>query len=152
MNRLKIITFTLSAFILLHTIAGFQCLGNPQTKIKKVAEGQLIEVDIPAPSLENNLFGIPTEQPVAIYLPPSYSTSDKRYPVVYFLPGFSTPIIYFTSWCVFQGFMLKESIDKLIDTGVINEMIVVIPNGLTFMLGSFYVNSPVLGNWDDFIV
>ncbi len=152
MNRLKLITFILSVFIVIHTIVGFQCLGKPQTKVKQAAEGKLIEANIPAPSLEDNLFGIPTEQPVAIYLPPSYSTSDKKYPVVYFLPGFSTPVVYFTYWGVFQGFALRESIDRLIDTGTINEMIVVIPNGLTFMLGSFYVNSPVTGNWEDFIV
>lgn len=115
-------------------------------------EGQLIEEIIPAPSLENNLLGIPSEQPIAVYLPPSYINSDNNYPVVYFLPGFSTPIKYLTVYGVFQGFFLKESIDELIKENKINEMIVVIPNGLTFMLGSFYVNSPVTGNWEDFIV
>lgn len=28
----------------------------------------------------------------------------------------------------------------------------VIPNSQTFLLGSFFVNSPILGNWEDFII
>lgn len=31
-------------------------------------------------------------------------------------------------------------------------MIVVLVNGLTFMWGSYYVNSPVRGNWEDYVV
>jgi S-formylglutathione hydrolase FrmB len=42
--------------------------------------------------------------------------------------------------------------DDLIKQGKIKEMIVVIPNSLTFMLGSFYFNSTVRGNWEDYIV
>ena len=118
----------------------------------QIPEGQLIEDTIPAPSLTNNMFNDITEQPIAVYLPPSYDTSYINYPVVYFLTGFSTPINYFTTNGVFQGFKLKESMDNLIYEGVINEMIVVIPNGLTFMLGGFYVNSPVRGNWEDYLI
>ena len=115
-------------------------------------EGQLINTMIPAPSLKNNIFGIPLEQKVTIYLPPSYENSQEKFPVVYFLSGFSTPIHYFTSWRVFQGFHLKESMDRLISEGKIQEMIVVIPNAHTFLLGSFYTNSSVTGNWEDYIV
>jgi enterochelin esterase-like enzyme len=115
-------------------------------------EGQLINTMIPAPSLKNNIFGIPLEQKVAIYLPPSYQDSLRIFPVIYFLPGFSSPVHYFTSWGVFQGFLLKESMDRLIKEGKIQEMIVVIPNGQTFLLGGFFVNSSVTGNWEDFIV
>lgn len=114
-------------------------------------KGTLINQNIQAPSLKNNMFKTITEQAIIVYLPPSYEASDKKYPVLYFLPGFSTSITAFTSG-TFQGFRLQESMDELINEGKIKEMIVVIPNGGTFMLGSFYVNSPVRGNWEDFIV
>lgn len=114
--------------------------------------GTLIETMITAPSLENNLFSEPAEEPIAIYLPPSYGTSTKRYPVVYFLPGFGDIVRYYTFYGVFQGFALKPSMDRLIGEGRVKEMIVVIPNGTNFMGGGFYVNSPVTGNWEDFIV
>ncbi|MDN5292691.1 MAG: hypothetical protein PWQ06_2930, partial [Anaerophaga sp.] len=41
-------------------------------------------VEIPAPSLKNNLIGTKDVQKIGVYLPPSYSESDKLYPVVYF--------------------------------------------------------------------
>jgi S-formylglutathione hydrolase len=118
-------------------------------------EGQLIEISIPSPSLENNLFEDLTENPIAIYLPPSYNTSDIRYPVVYYLPGFVTELewlLHPQSGYGFQGFKLKESMDDLIAQGKMKEMIVVMTNGLNFMWGGFYVNSPVTGNWEDYVV
>jgi S-formylglutathione hydrolase len=114
--------------------------------------GKLINSMIPAPSLAHSLFQTSAEQPAAVYLPPSYDDSTRRFPVVYFLPGFGCPIHYFTLWRVFQGFDLQQSLDSLIRSGITKEMIVVIPNGLNFMGGSFYTNSPVTGNWEDFIV
>jgi enterochelin esterase-like enzyme len=112
--------------------------------------GELIAITVPAPSLQANAFAIPAEQPVSIYLPPSYQSSSERYPVVYFLPGFGDLVHYYTIWGVF-GFSLKPAMDQLISTGKIREMIVVIPNGSYFLQGSFYVNSPLSGNWEDYI-
>jgi S-formylglutathione hydrolase len=112
--------------------------------------GELIAITVPAPSLQANAFAIPSEQPVSIYLPPSYRSSSERYPVVYFLPGFGDLVHYYTMWGVF-GFSLKPAMDELISTGKVREMIVVIPNGSYFLQGSFYVNSPLSGNWEDYI-
>jgi len=114
--------------------------------------GQLIVETIPGPSLRNNIFQIPTEQPIAVYLPPSYDRCDKRYPVLYFLTGFGDLIQFYTTSGMFQGFLLKEAMDRLIREGKVKEMVVVIPNGQTFVQGTFYANSSVLGNWEDFIV
>jgi S-formylglutathione hydrolase len=106
---------------------------------------------IPAPSLAGNLFGDPTRQQVAIYLPPSYSTSSARYPVVYFLPGFDDAITAYLDGA-YQGFRLQAATDSLIRVGAIKEMIVVIVNGRNQLGGSFYANSSAIGNWEDFIV
>jgi S-formylglutathione hydrolase FrmB len=114
-------------------------------------QGQLIERTIPAPSLGENLFQEPTEQPVVVYLPPSYASTSKRYPVVYLLPGFQTDVSAFVNG-TYQGYNLQASMDSLINKGAAAEMIVVVANGRNFLGGSFYVNSPVTGNWEDFIV
>lgn len=113
--------------------------------------GQLIETTIHAPSLQNNIFDDITQQPIAVYLPPSYDSTETRYPVVYFLPGFSTHYKRFLDG-TFSGLRMNSTMDNLIDQGKIKEMIVVLVNGLTFMLGSYYVNSPVRGNWEDYLV
>jgi hypothetical protein len=140
MKTLKKILFILLLFLSLPEING------------QSNQGKLIQTIFPAPSLSNNLLYIPDNQYIALYLPPSYDKTDKRYPVVYYLPGFGDFVYYFTEYGVFQGFSLKSSMDELINSRQINEMIVVIVNGQHFSGGSFYVNSPVTGNWEDFIV
>ena len=39
--------------------------------------GKLIEATIPVPALKGNKLGDAAEQPVAVYLPPSYETSHR---------------------------------------------------------------------------
>lgn len=46
---------------------------------------------------------------------------------------------------------LQPVMDSLIAKGVAAEMIVVVPNGGNAYFGSFYTNSPVTGNWEDYI-
>jgi S-formylglutathione hydrolase FrmB len=99
---------------------------------------------IPAPSLTQNLLGESHEREIRLYLPPSYFTSDTRYPVVYYLPGFTDTSML--------GFNLPGDADTLVRSGAIREMIIVIANGVNQLGGSFYVNSPVTGRWEDFIV
>ena len=99
---------------------------------------------IEAPSLADNLVGEPAERTIYVYLPPSYGSSEKRYPVVYYLPGYGDSSII--------GFRLPDDMDSLIESGEVEEMIVVVASGDSKMGGSFYVNSPVTGNWEDHIV
>ncbi len=100
-------------------------------------------VKIPAPSLAKNLVGEPAEREILIYLPPSYSTPDKRFPTVYYLRGHGDDSMI--------GFYSPAILDTLIKNGKVKDMIVVIANGISKMGGSFYVNSPVTGNREDFI-
>ena len=101
-------------------------------------------IKIDAPSLMDNLVGEPTERTIYVYLPPSYGTSEKQYPVVYYLPGYGDSNVI--------GFRLPGDMDALIESGKVNEMIIVVAGGDSKMGGSFYVNSPVTGNWEDYIV
>jgi len=104
------------------------------------------EVTIHAKSLEGNLLGEPADQKIAVYLPPSYDTSTKRYPVVYLLHGIAdTYAVWTDTW------KIPAMLDTLMKSGAAREMIVVMPNGITKALGSFYANSPVAGRWEDYI-
>ena len=115
------------------------------------SEGQLFEKTIPAPSLHGNMFNEPVEQPIAVYLPPRYASADDRYPVVYLLPGFNTGVESFLDGR-YEGFMLAASMDQLIASGKIDEMIVVVVSSRNFLGDSFFVNSSVTGNWEDYLV
>ncbi len=113
--------------------------------------GEVKYIDIPAPALEGSLLHVPTQQRAAVYLPPSYADSQRRYPVIYFLAGFNSSLQYITQLRVIQGFHLQEALDRLIAEGKIKEMIVVIPNGVTPLGGSFWVDSLFHGNWEEYL-
>lgn len=100
-------------------------------------------VKIESAALAMNLIGEKTERTINVYLPPAYDTSEKHYPVVYFLPGFEDTTM---------GVSLPKSVDALIQAGTIQEMIIVVVPGNNRLGGSFYVNSPATGNWEDFVV
>jgi S-formylglutathione hydrolase FrmB len=104
--------------------------------------------DIVSPALEGNLQGNPPTQPVKVYLPPGYENfPDNSYPVVYLLHPYTGDYNIF-----YENFNLLSRLNKLIAEKSISPMIVVTPNAKTAYDGSFYVNSYVTGNWEDFIM
>ncbi len=111
--------------------------------------GQLLQVRVPAPSMRGNRLGTPDSLPIAVYLPPSYGTTARRYPVVYFLPGFGDRVRDFVSGP--YGISLPDSIDHRVARGSVQELIVVVVNGFNTFGGSFYANSSVTGRWEDWV-
>jgi enterochelin esterase-like enzyme len=116
----------------------------PATAAPTKAPSRYDTLFIQAPSLRSNLIGEKDERAISVYLPPSYFTSGARYPVVYYLPGYTDTSMV--------GFGLPADADKLVRHGSIHEMIIVVANGANRLGGSFYVNSTVTGGWEDFIV
>jgi len=100
-------------------------------------------VEIPAPSLKNNLIGTKDVQKIGVYLPPSYSESDKLYPVVYFLNGYTVEAGEYPKTGAYDSYM-KNNKNQ--------EFILIELNGHNLFEGSMYANSPVSGNWEDYIV
>jgi S-formylglutathione hydrolase len=135
-------------------LALFACalvLAQQPAPEKAAPDPRLIEVRIPAPSLAGNKVGDPTEQPIAIYLPPSYTTQPaKRYPVIYLLHGYLGDYRVWTKGG-FQGMELRPVMDDHIRRAVIREVIVVLANADNANFGSFYANSAANGNWEDYI-
>lgn len=114
------------------------------------AGARMVTVTFHSPSLERNLLGDPADQKVEIYLPPSYDREpQRRYPVLYLLHGFYGTTGDFTQ-PVFQGFTVEQAMDDLARGGA--EMIVVVPNGRNRLGGSYFRNSSVTGNWEDYLV
>src|SRR5690349_500587 len=50
--------------------------------------GQVVQGSIQSAALSGNLFGDSSTRGYKVYLPPSYASSSKRYPVVYVLHGY----------------------------------------------------------------
>ena len=117
-------------------------------------EGRLIRETVHGKSLEQNVTGDSADRKVSIYLPPSYDKSpERRYPVLYLLHGIGDTDGEFTvawknqdpAWGTVQALMNQGIAD-----GKLREMIVVVPDQRTKMMGSFYTNSSATGNWEDF--
>ncbi|MGH7563426.1 MAG: hypothetical protein ACREK5_03270 [Gemmatimonadota bacterium] len=52
---------------------------------------------------------------------------------------------------MYQGMTIQATMDSLVLADEVAPMIVVIPNGRNALGGSYYRNSPVTGNWGDYL-
>jgi len=106
---------------------------------------------VPAPSLAGSVIPNASTQPALVLLPPSYHQGSRSYPVVYYLPGFATDATEYLDGS-FDGFHLDRTLDAAVENGTSRELIVVIVNGRNALGGCFYVNSPVTGRFEDYVV
>ena len=106
--------------------------------------GKVIVDRLYSPALENNGGEDPTRR-VTIYLPPGYDKTSDKYPVIYYLHGFT-----WSDSLQIASDHFDELLDQAIAMGKIKPLIVVLPDQHTLYRGSFYTNSSLTGNWADF--
>lgn len=110
------------------------------------AQGSLEQLRVHSPSLEGNLQGNDAVRDVYVYLPPGYQSSGKRYPVLYFLHGYAvTADVY-----VEDVLDIPAATDSAM-AGDAQDFIIVMPDAFTRFGGSFYANSPTIGDWESWI-
>ena len=138
--------------------------------LKKIEKSKLQNRVLESDALFENFIGNTYDRKLQIYTPPGYQKNGTvEYPVVYLLHGepfsekafidddlFKEWIDQSPIWTQYpdfpeEGFRLW--IDGLIESGLIEPMIIVMPNAATVPYGfSFYTNSILNGNFEDFIV
>lgn len=141
-----------SAFYFLVTFFSlFVITSQSFSQQKQITKSTVQRIKIHSKLLEGNLSGDSADRYVSIYLPASYkSNPSKRYPVVYFLHG------YTDDDAKFYGFkkhwmVLPPILDTVFADNAAKEMIVVTPDAYTRFQGSMYSNSITTGNWEDFV-
>lgn len=101
--------------------------------------------------LKSNPLGDNYIRDLYVYLPPNYETeTDKNFPVVYCLTGFTGRGKMFLNDNAFAP-NLAERLDKLIGDGKIRPMIAVLPDCFTYYGGSQYINSSATGDYEDYL-
>jgi S-formylglutathione hydrolase len=134
-------------FFSLFTLSGYSQFVKKKIQESPIYSGSTDVKDVYSPALEGNLQGNPSTQPVIVYLPPFYENfPENKYPVVYLLHQFTTDYNLY-----FEEYNIDEKLDRLISQKTISPMIVVTPNAKTIFGGSWYTNSYVSGNWEDYI-
>jgi len=101
--------------------------------------------------LKNNPLKDPYKRELLIYFPPSYRKSNKRYPVVYLIAGFTGFGKMNMNLSAYSE-NIQKRLDRLIRTKKIEEMIVVMPDCFTKYGGSQYVNSAATGKHEDYLI
>lgn len=109
----------------------------------QIKEGTSVQARIDSECIAKNKLGDSSTRSLYIYLPPSYDEGEKNYPVVYFLHGLGDSSSAFIQ-------TIKEGLDKSFNEGS-KEFIFVVLDGNIMSGGSFYVNSPSTGDWEDFV-
>jgi|SRR6185437_8197531 len=111
------------------------------------AESQVVSRELRSESLAHSKIGTNPLRKMVVYLPAGYNESSQRYPVIYFLPN---PFGSYRADFDQRG--AQSLFDHAIADGVINKFILVSVDMNTPLGCSWYVNSPVTGNWDDFMI
>ena len=126
------------------------CLAVGLPAVVVAEDGRIVRERVHGVSLEKNVAGESADRWVSVYLPPGYDRSpDKNYPVLYLLHGIGDTDEIWTErpgpYANIQGLMNRGIADARFGA-----MIVVMPDERTAWGGSFYTNSAVTGNWEDF--
>lgn len=132
------------SLLILSSLIGFSACG--QTRAEE-SGGTLEIFKIPAVSLGQTVFEDYTNKTIVVYTPEGYTDSTNRYPVVYYLAGFNGSGKDSANWVE-----LEIRMNRAIESGSIPPMIVVMSDARNRLGGAFYVNSPLTGNYEDFIV
>jgi len=100
-------------------------------------------------NVARNRVGTDPVRKMLIYLPAGYDeSSSQRYPVIYFLPNPFEESYRFD----FDHKDAQGLFDRAIADGVIRSFILVALDMNTPLGSSWFVNSPVTGNWEDFMI
>lgn len=102
--------------------------------------------------LRGNPLRDPVERDLPVLLPPSYRTSaGKRYPVAFLLAGFTGTGPFMLNRRAFEE-NAPERLWRAMKEGRIRECLVAMPDCMTRLGGSQYVNSEGVGAYEDYVV
>lgn len=111
--------------------------------------GQLISYFYDSEILKDNFLGDPHVRHLTLYYPPGYRKT-QHYPLLVDLAPYTNSGQGRCQWKSF-GESIPHRLDRLIATGVLAPCVVAFPDSMTRYGGNQFVNSSVMGRWEDHI-
>ncbi len=128
-------------------------LAPPRANAQSASAGakgasRVVDAQIDSKNFADNKIGVSAVRKFAVYLPAAYDVeTTKHYPVIYFLPSpFDGDY-----GAAFNKHDAQALFDHAIAAGTIGPFIFVTVDMVTPLGSSWFVNSPVTGNWEDFM-
>lgn len=115
----------------------------PNLPLEKRGEVRCLQVD--SELLKSNPWGDPYCRDVWVYIPPGY-TAEDTYPMVMFLSGFAGTGEGMLSRTLTEH-SLATRCDRWIEEGDCPPFIAVLPDCMTYLGGSQFVDSPAIGSY-----
>lgn len=100
--------------------------------------------------LRDNPLGDPHQRPIHVYLPPGYDESDRRYPVVYTIQGYTGHVGMWFNRMPFRR-PFPELADEVFAGGDVPPAIVVYLDAWTGYGGSQFLDSPATGRYHSYL-
>ena len=116
-----------------------------------MTEGHILIESFESQVLKTNPLKDPSLRKLVLYLPPDYPHSQKKYPVLFLLSGFTGKGAMFLNQDAFSEAM-DEKLNRLIRTKKIQPMVVVMPDCFTYYGGSQYLDSEALGLYETHLI
>ncbi|MBU4267270.1 MAG: esterase family protein [Acidobacteria bacterium] len=114
---------------------------------KNSTDSNIRMVKIKSHALEGNLIGDPSIREMAVLLPPTYFiSSTMKFPTVYYLHGLSNRKAGHLA-----NFDMLIKFYKLMKEKKLKEMVIVAVDGTTVFGGSYFTDSPTIGNFEEYI-
>jgi hypothetical protein len=112
--------------------------------------GRVFEHVLESRVLAGNPLGDPTERPLWVYVPPGYDGSERRYPSIYMIQGYTGQAVMWWNRRAFRDSFPVE-VDRLFASGDAPPAIVVYVDAWTAYGGSQYVDSPGTGRYHTYL-
>lgn len=137
---------------------------HPFPNLPPYLRGKVVCLDLASRALADNPWGDPAHRDLHVYLPPGYDDSRERYPAVLLLPGYAGT----GEGMLARGLTdvsIASRIDRLLhgdEAGAFDEeghlqgpcppFIAVLPDAMTSLGGSQFVDSPGMGRYATWLV
>lgn len=121
------------------------------TVVASNVSAEIVRDTIDSKMIAGNLLSDDPDREVLVYLPPQYKNSVQRYPVIYLLHSYGSGPDSWLGKNGYEGMNLEEELDRQILHGLIDPVMVVMPDAKTKLGGSWYTDSPSSGKWESFI-